>query len=48
VFARHGSQHDVYHHAERGSLAVPRHRELTIGTARSIARKAGWIERRET
>lgn len=42
TLARHGSQHDVY--ARASALAiVPRHRTLTIGVARNIAKVAGWI-----
>ena len=42
--ARHGPEHDIYRRPRGGGLiAVPRHRELSPGVARSIARKAGWI-----
>lgn len=41
--ARHGGEHDIYRHTARKlSVAVPRHRTLTPGVARSIARTAGW------
>jgi predicted RNA binding protein YcfA (HicA-like mRNA interferase family) len=40
----HGGEHDVYKHPEReGRIIVPRHRTLTIGVARDIARKAQWL-----
>ncbi|HWG06206.1 MAG TPA: type II toxin-antitoxin system HicA family toxin [Beijerinckiaceae bacterium] len=42
-FERHGADHDIYRHSERGFLSLPRHRTLTPGVARSIAKKAGWI-----
>ncbi|HVB90449.1 MAG TPA: type II toxin-antitoxin system HicA family toxin [Beijerinckiaceae bacterium] len=42
--ARQDGGHDVFKHAERpGRVVVPRHRELTIGVARAIAKQAGWI-----
>ena len=42
--ARHGHEHDIYRHPRGGGLiVVPRHRELTPGVARSIAKKAGWL-----
>jgi len=40
---RHGAEHDIYRHPGRGFLSLPRHRTLTPGVARSIAKKAGWI-----
>lgn len=39
---RHGAEHDVYRHPYKGDVQVPRHRELSPGVARSIAKKAGW------
>jgi len=40
---RHGSSHDVYKHPLRpGRIVVPRHRELSPGVARAIAKAAGW------
>jgi mRNA interferase HicA len=40
---RHGGDHDVYKHPTRpGRIVVPRHRELSPGVARAIARQAGW------
>ncbi|TRL35509.1 type II toxin-antitoxin system HicA family toxin [Rhizobium straminoryzae] len=41
---RHGSQHDVYRHPEKGFVQIPRHRELSPGVARSTAKKAGWAD----
>ena len=40
-----GGSHDRFVHAERPEtmITVPRHRELSPGTARSIAKAAGWI-----
>ena len=40
--ARHGGAHDIYRHPRKGVVAVPRHRELSPGVARSIAKAAGW------
>lgn len=41
--ARHGGSHDVYRHPQKpGSIVVPRHRTLSPGVARNIARIAGW------
>lgn len=39
-----GTNHDNYKHPDRPgvTITVPRHRELTPGTARSIAKAAGW------
>lgn len=40
---RHGKEHDVYRHpAKPGTAVVPRHRTLSPGVARSIAKTAGW------
>ncbi|HEX3936583.1 MAG TPA: type II toxin-antitoxin system HicA family toxin [Xanthobacteraceae bacterium] len=40
---RHGGDHDVYKHpAKSGRIVIPRHRELSPGVARAIARQAGW------
>jgi predicted RNA binding protein YcfA (HicA-like mRNA interferase family) len=42
--ARHGGDHDVFKHPERpGRIVVPRHRMLSLGVARAIARIAGWV-----
>jgi mRNA interferase HicA len=41
--ARHGSDHDVYkREAPAGAVVVPRHRTLSPGVARQIAKSAGW------
>jgi len=40
---RHGGGHDVFRHAKKGVVIVPRHRVLSPGVARSIARAAGWL-----
>jgi predicted RNA binding protein YcfA (HicA-like mRNA interferase family) len=42
ILARHGAEHDIYRHA-RGIVSVPRHRQLSPGVARSIAKAAGWL-----
>jgi predicted RNA binding protein YcfA (HicA-like mRNA interferase family) len=36
-------EHDVYRHKIKGVVSVPRHRSLSIGVARSIAKAAGWL-----
>ena len=40
-----GGSHDRFVNDKQpgAMITVPRHRELTPGTARSIARAAGWI-----
>jgi predicted RNA binding protein YcfA (HicA-like mRNA interferase family) len=40
-----GTNHDRFIHPDRRGvmITVPRHRELTPGTARSIAKAAGWM-----
>jgi mRNA interferase HicA len=41
--ARHGGTHDVFKHPQKpGRIIVPRHRTLSIGVAREIAKAAGW------
>ncbi|MCC7346519.1 MAG: type II toxin-antitoxin system HicA family toxin [Variibacter sp.] len=44
--ARAGSRHDVYQHPgyPDRAIVVPRHRTVSIGVARSIAKAAGWTE----
>lgn len=39
-----GKEHEIFKHPARpaGAIAVPRHRELSIGVARKIAKAAGW------
>lgn len=40
---RNGAEHDIYIHASKpGVLSVPRHRALSPGVARQIAKVAGW------
>jgi len=41
----HGGSHDKFENpAQPGlTLIVPRHREVSPGVARDIAKKAGWI-----
>jgi predicted RNA binding protein YcfA (HicA-like mRNA interferase family) len=41
--ARHGAGHDVFRHPTKGVVIVPRHRTLSPGVARSIAKAAGWL-----
>lgn len=43
---RHGGNHDVCTHPDRPRIVVtvPRHRVVSIGVARTIARAAGWLE----
>ena len=40
-----GGEHDKFKHSQKPGrmVIVPRHRELKPGTARSIAKQAGWI-----
>ena len=40
-----GGRHDKFEHFARSEvlLIVPRHREVSFGVARDIAKKAGWI-----
>jgi predicted RNA binding protein YcfA (HicA-like mRNA interferase family) len=42
---RHGGEHDVYTNPARPGriISVPRHRTLSIGVARKIAKEAGWL-----
>jgi predicted RNA binding protein YcfA (HicA-like mRNA interferase family) len=40
---RHGGAHDVFKNPARpGRIVVPRHRTLSIGVARIVAKQAGW------
>jgi len=42
---RHGGSHDVFRHPDRSDkIVVPRHRTLSLGVARNIAKQAGWIK----
>ncbi len=39
-----GASHDIFKHAEKpGRVVIPRHKELSPGVGRSIAKIAGWI-----
>ena len=40
-----GGRHDKFEHVARSEVLsiVPRHREVSFGVARDIAKKAGWI-----
>jgi predicted RNA binding protein YcfA (HicA-like mRNA interferase family) len=41
----HGGAHDKFKHPQRkGRIVVPRHRTLSPGVARQIAKHAGWSE----
>jgi mRNA interferase HicA len=41
---RHGGDHDVYKHPDKpGRIVLPRHRTLSPGVARAIAKAAGWL-----
>ncbi|MGB9367241.1 MAG: type II toxin-antitoxin system HicA family toxin [Xanthobacteraceae bacterium] len=41
---RHGGEYDVFKHpAKPGRIVVPRHRILSPGVARVIAKQAGWL-----
>jgi predicted RNA binding protein YcfA (HicA-like mRNA interferase family) len=38
-----GGEHDKFRHPTKmGIVIVPRHRELSAGVARSVAKAAGW------
>ncbi len=38
-----GGSHDLYRHPTKpGTITVPRHRTVTPGVARNIAKAAGW------
>lgn len=39
---QHGGSHDIFKHATRGRIVLPRHRTLSPGVARQIAKAAGW------
>ena len=44
ILHRHGAGHDVYiQSAGNGVVIVPRHRTLSPGVARAIAKAAAWI-----
>jgi predicted RNA binding protein YcfA (HicA-like mRNA interferase family) len=38
-----GGEHDLFEHPDKpGRIIVPRHRSVSIGVARGIAKDAGW------
>lgn len=39
-----GTRHDKYKKPGHGSIMVPRHRKVTPGVAKSIAKAAGWTK----
>jgi predicted RNA binding protein YcfA (HicA-like mRNA interferase family) len=42
---RHGGAHDVFKSPNRpGRIVLPRHRTLSIGVARAVAKQAAWKE----
>jgi predicted RNA binding protein YcfA (HicA-like mRNA interferase family) len=42
---RHGGDHDIYKHAvKHGRIVLPRHKVLSPGVARAVAKQAGWLE----
>jgi predicted RNA binding protein YcfA (HicA-like mRNA interferase family) len=42
--SRPGGRHEVFKHPQRkGRIIVPRHRTLSPGVARAIAKAAGWM-----
>ena len=42
--SRPGGRHDVFKHPfHKGRIIVPRHRTLSPGVAREIAKVAGWM-----
>jgi mRNA interferase HicA len=45
---RHGGKHDIYQHPRfpDRAIVVPRHRMLSPGVAREIAKTAGWKHER--
>jgi predicted RNA binding protein YcfA (HicA-like mRNA interferase family) len=39
-----GKEHEKFKHSSKpGRVLVPRHNDISIGVARDIAKKAGWI-----
>ena len=38
-----GGEHDVLKHPDGRKVVVPRHRTQSVGVARSIAKRAGWM-----
>ena len=40
-----GGRHDIFEHPDKPVIVVvPRHRQQKPGTARSIAKAAGWLQ----
>jgi hypothetical protein len=40
-----GARHDKFLHSDRAEpIIVPRHRTLSLGVARAIAKAAGWVK----
>ncbi|QPC43467.1 type II toxin-antitoxin system HicA family toxin [Kaustia mangrovi] len=39
----HGGKHDKFRKANMKTIIVPRHKTLSPGVARSIAKAAGWL-----
>lgn len=46
-FVEHGKEHDIFRNPAlpQVRIVIPRHRELSPGVARDIAKKAGWSTR---
>jgi predicted RNA binding protein YcfA (HicA-like mRNA interferase family) len=43
--SRHGANHDIYRHDSKGLVVtIPRHKTVSPGVARQIAKLAGWDE----
>ncbi|MDR3462028.1 MAG: type II toxin-antitoxin system HicA family toxin [Beijerinckiaceae bacterium] len=43
-FARSDGGHDVFKHPDRpGRIVLPRHRVVSVGVARVVAKQAGWL-----
>jgi predicted RNA binding protein YcfA (HicA-like mRNA interferase family) len=43
TLVRSGSEHDIYARVdEPAPIVVPRHRELSLGVARQIHKRANW------
>ncbi len=39
-----GAKHDAYVHPAKGIVIVPRHKTLSAGVARAVAKAAGWTD----
>jgi predicted RNA binding protein YcfA (HicA-like mRNA interferase family) len=43
--SRSDGGHDVFKHPTKaGRIVLPRHREVSIGVARVVAKQAGWLQ----